>query len=449
MIYHELENIARQNLQRTLLIERDRAWSAAELYRCAGRLAMRLRSFQGQTLATEAQCTANLLVHLAAVEAVGGVPLLLPASLDRHECAALAARLKAALVLDDENSSTMAAQPELSLATAPQRQPTDESGAPILFTSGTSGPPKAVTHTWVSLAAAVNRKPALQGRQWLLAYHPRTFAGLQVILQALLGAGALVVAERSPQRIAEQLQRHRVEMASATPTFWRWLLHSVKTPRLRETPLRQITVGGEIADGQLLQRLREVFPAARLTHIYASTEMGVCFSVSDGLPGFPASWLDRQEGPARLRISADGELLIQSSRRMLGYVENGEPSGEWFATGDVVDVVGDRVLFRGRKSDTIHVGGHKVAPHQVEAAIRRVPHVVDARVYRVASSFAGEMVAADVQLDQTGDEAFVRESIYRECRRHLPKHMIPATVSFSTEPLLACNGSGDKLRREP
>ena len=81
----------------------------------------------------------------------------------------------------------------------------------------------------------------------------------------------------------------------------------------------QITLGGEAVDQDLLDRLHAAFPHARLTHIYASTEMGVCFSVRDGKAGFPADYLSDRSLPCQLRIASDGELEIRSKRAMVGY----------------------------------------------------------------------------------------------------------------------------------
>ncbi len=101
--------------------------------------------------------------------------------------------------------------------------------------------------------------------------------------------------------------------------------------------------------------------------------MGVCFSVSDGKAGFPASFLSNASLACQLRISDEGELEILSRRAMLGYIDllqQSEAGGSsnhfdragWFPTGDLVELVGDRVYFVGRKSDTINVGVRQSLP---------------------------------------------------------------------------------------
>lgn len=274
-------------------------------------------------------------------------------------------------------------------------------GAVTFLTSGTAGRPKAVRHTWDSLSLPVRVDPRFTGTRWLLAYPIHLYAGLQVFLQCLSNAGALVVLPRAldAPEVSRLLADAGVQYASATPSFWRRLLAFGSRADLARAPLTQITLGGEPVAGDVLTALGGVFPAARLVHIYATSELGRCFSVTDGRAGFPARFLDASPEPGvELRV-VDGELQVRSRNRMVGYDplsgHRADMEG-WFATGDVVEVAGDRVTFRGRRTDMINVGGNKVYPFEVEAAIRTVAGVAAARAYAVPSSLMGEVVAADV-----------------------------------------------------
>ncbi len=262
---------------------------------------------------------------------------------------------------------------------------------------------------------------------------------------------------RDPGAIAKLLIREQVEFASATPSFWRLFLHSVSDEELAQTSLVQITVGGEAVDQSILDVLHRAFPKARLTHIYASTEMGVCFSVSDGKAGFPASFLSNPSLPCQLRISDEGELEILSRRAMLGYIASlrfSEASGssnifdraDWFATGDVVELQGDRVYFVGRKSDTINVGSAKSYPNDVERCISGVPGVEHVRVYGMASSLAGQLVAAEVQPSAGIDQERLRNEIFTACRRQLARHQVPAKITFCEQ--IPVSPSGKLVRSE-
>ena len=149
---------------------------------------------------------------------------------------------------------------------APPRTLNASESKVVLFTSGTSGPPKPIVHTWSSLAGAVQNHGRYSGRRWLLTYNQSGFAALQVILQCLLTGGRLSVpASREPDIVCRALVEERVEFATGTPTFWRMLLYGAPPGELIKSSLRQITLGGEVITQDVLDALGRTFPAARLT----------------------------------------------------------------------------------------------------------------------------------------------------------------------------------------
>jgi len=309
-----------------------------------------------------------------------------------------------------------------------------DEGTVTLLTSGTTGRPKAATHTWRTLVGPVRQDPRYTMARWMCAYPLGLYAGTQVMLQAFLNGSTLVIPPSlNPGVVARTMRTAQVTHASGTPTFWRHLALFGSIDDLRECRLEQITMGGEAAAQPLLDQLADIFPHARLVHIYASTELGRLFSVTDKREGFPATFLERpQEKGVELKI-VDGELMARSSHRMLEYDRLGAgdvegAAGEWMATGDLVECLGDRVLFRGRKSDLINVGGRKVFPVTVETVLREAPGVSDVRVYGKGSSLAGQLVAADIVLAEGGNEDDVRAHINRIARSRLAQHEIPRLV---------------------
>jgi acyl-CoA synthetase (AMP-forming)/AMP-acid ligase II len=161
----------------------------------------------------------------------------------------------------------------------------------ILPTSGTTATPKLISHTLESLIRSV--KPATPVQRplvWGMLYQLNRFAGLQVFFQALLGGGSLVLPDSCDLPLTEQLQLfvdRGVDSLSATPTLWRKLLMTGIS-----LPLRQITLGGEIVPQGIIDSLAARFPQAKISQVYASTEVGVGFSVADRREGFPAEWLE-------------------------------------------------------------------------------------------------------------------------------------------------------------
>lgn len=310
----------------------------------------------------------------------------------------------------------------------------------VVATSGTSGPPKLVDHSWDSLLAAARLAEQWHGLGWLLVYDATRWAGLQVWIQALLTAGRLVVpASRDPDLVAKACLEEDVSILPATPTLLRRLITSGDRAAVAKMKLDRITLGGEAADAQLMEQAKQLFPNAKITHVYATTELGEVFRVTDGLAGFPAEWIGRQlPGGARLSMRRDGELLVQLSR------DTAE-----VATGDLVERRGKRFEFTGRRSDVIVVGGAKVFPRRVEEILRGVPGIADARVYGLPSAITGELVAAEIVVHEplpagtTPDQ--VRSAALAICRERLEPHAVPRLVDFVKK--LATTAAGKIPRR--
>ncbi len=107
---------------------------------------------------------------------------------------------------------------------------------------------------------------------------------------------------------------------------------------------------------------------------------------------------------------------------MLGYTgESADTAvdGEWRRSGDLVEIVGARVMFRGRKSEVINVGGVKVHPLPVEDRITGLDSVAMARVFGRPNKLTGAIVAAEIVPVGGVDGADV-ESIPRRSRRRWP-----------------------------
>ena len=319
--------------------------------------------------------------------------------------------------------------PQELIATGPRIEALPQQRPLLVLTTGTTGLPRGVRHDWNrQLARAVGAADGA-GQIWLLAYGVQQFAGLQVLIH-VFGCGATLVAPavRRPQAVVDAIHAERVDHISATPTFWRFLLAELRGDPRPIPELKQITLGGEASPTRLLEDLATTFPAARISHVYAGSEFGSTGSVRDGRSGIPAELLERDEdGEVGLKI-VDGELWVRSGAGMLGYY--GDPDraeGDWWPTGDFVEVVGDRILFRGRKSEVINVGGVKVHPLPVEECVARVPGVKIARVYGRRNALVGAVVAVDVVPEGVVDEQALKADIRAACQ-DLPRPSQPRSI---------------------
>jgi acyl-coenzyme A synthetase/AMP-(fatty) acid ligase len=317
----------------------------------------------------------------------------------------------------------------------------------VLTTSGTTGTPKMVSHTLAGLTRTTKiHRPAGPPPVWGLLYGFDRFAGLQVLLQAMLSGSKLVdmIGEASLGDRLAHFSKNNVSHLSASPTLWRKIL---MTPEAESLELRSITLGGEIANQDILDRLSKLFSDAHIAHIYASTEAGVGFSVRDKIAGFPAVYLDNPPAGVRLRIR-ENILQIQSDRPSQYVGSNKVIADEqgWIATGDLVEASNDRILFKGRADTTINVGGLKVQPEIVESVLEKLPEVEIARVFGKSNPITGMLVMAEVKLvGEFEDVKTVTKHIRRQLADRLSEHEIPARIHIVKE--MQVNASG-KVQRQ-
>jgi acyl-CoA synthetase (AMP-forming)/AMP-acid ligase II len=246
---------------------------------------------------------------------------------------------------------------------------------------------------------------------------------------------------RQPKDGLDAMLTKGVTCVSATPTFWRFLLAEARSRKVTLPPLEQITLGGEASPGDLLEEIGATFPGAKVSQVYASTEFGSITSVRDGKPGLAVESLWSASNPAsNVRVS-DGELWVRAGAGMLGYAGEQQSGaadtdeaegGEWRRTGDLVEIVDDRVMFRGRKSEVINVGGVKVHPLPVEDRITGLDSVALARVFGRPNKLTGAIVAAEIVPVGGTDGADVEaiRAQIKEAVADLPRAWQPRSVSF-------------------
>lgn len=291
----------------------------------------------------------------------------------------------------------------------------------VIYTSGTTGAPKPIRHSIESLSRTIGPSGSQHNLVWGLLYDPSRMAGLQVLLQCLVSRSPLIAPdpyEPLIQRV-EHLIDAGVTALSATPTLWRQIL---QIPRAADWALQQITLGGEIADQPVLNGLAKTYSEARLVHVFASTETGAAFSVRDGRAGFPVDYLTNP--PRGITLDVRDDILFVHSPDTSAAGEDGFAS-----TGDRVEIMEDRVLFRGRQTGVVNIGGANVWPEEVESLLRSHPDVTEAAVEARPNAMVGNMLVAVVVLrddaDTTGKtiRSWVRQNAVANTH-------VPATVKI-------------------
>ena len=286
----------------------------------------------------------------------------------------------------------------------------------VFRTSGSTGCPRQVAHTLDAITRTVGA-----GREtdatWGFFTDVTRMAGIQVVLEAVARNESLVIPDREMSVVdkAQFVKDHGVTHLAATPSQLRLFLN---VRGISSMSLKQITLGGEIADQKILDGLQSTFPGSRITHIYATTETGPLFAVSDGLAGFPEEQLSKVNN--RIVISESQEIGITGVSDMQIH---------W--TGDLVELSEGRFNFVGRNSEVINVGGAKVSPATVESVILTHTDVQDCLVKGRESSVLGQLVVAEVVLERAND--CIVDELRTLCREVLPKYAVPRTFRVVDE----------------
>ncbi len=317
----------------------------------------------------------------------------------------------------------------------------------IIPTSGTTKSPKLVAHTFKSLTKTTktNNQKSLNSI-WGLTFDIYRFSGIQVFLQSILSGSTLIIPETdsSIKEIIELFAKNSCNIISATASFWRKVLMTKESKSLN---IKRATLGGEIIDQNIILALKNKFKDIKITHIYASTEVGVGFAVNDELAGFPYSYIKNGVNNLELKIDDNSLLFIKPKAKEQEYLETASmyDKNDFINTGDIVRVENNRVYFLGRVSGSINVGGNKVLPEEVENTLLSSNLVSSAFVYAKSSSIVGSLVCADVvALNNKINKAELKKQILDYCKKHLEKFKIPTILKIVDDLQINQNG---KLKR--
>jgi acyl-CoA synthetase (AMP-forming)/AMP-acid ligase II len=438
-----IELLRRADPARPAVVTENGATSYGELVRRADAMAAGLRRRGIERFGVLDHDAATVVALFAAGSLAGTESCQYPPIDDLAEAAELAARFDHhALVTDRDDlpGGLSAVRPD-DLATADDAPADPPPARPLLvLTTGTTGTPRGVRHDWNRVLRATGRIKPAAGERWLLAYGLHQFAGLQIIVHAMAAGATLVApAPRRPREGLAAMRTHGVTHASATPTYWRFLLAELRAQGGPAPALEQITLGGEAIPAPLLTELAATFPTARISQVYAASEFGSSGSVRDGRNGLALTVLDRGDDADVAMKIVDGELWVRSRIGMLGYYgEDAVDADAWRPTGDLVEIVDDRIMFRGRTSEIINVGGVKVHPLPIEERVGGVPGVDVARVYGRPNAMTGAIVAVEVVPAPGADTDAIRDAIRAACADLAPAAR-PRSIRFVDTVAMAGN----------
>lgn len=298
----------------------------------------------------------------------------------------------------------------------------------VLFTSGSSGIPKAALHDFSKLLIKFKEKrKALRTINFLLFDH---WGGLNTLFHILSNGGSVIILKnRTPTHVCELIEKYKVELLPASPTFLNMLVLSRAYEKSNMGSLKIISYGTEPMPESLLNHLNRLFPDVKLQQTYGLIELGVMRSKSENNGSL---WVKLGGEGFQARV-VDGILQIKSDSAMIGYLNAKSPFTHdgWFITGDSVEMKNEYFKILGRKSEIINVGGEKVFPQEIENVILEIPDVIDVIVYGEDNRITGKIVCAKVSYKGNEDKLEIIRIIKTHCRVKLQSFKVPVKIVFS------------------
>jgi len=349
-----------------------------------------------------------------------------------------------------------------------------EDVAVLLFTSGTTGVPKAAIlrqrHLVSYILGSVEFCSAAGEDGALVCVPPYHVAGIAAMLSSVYAGRRVVqLANFSAEAWLELARRHHVSNAFVVPTMLARIVEALEGESSANLPaLRAISYGGGKMPLAVIERAIALFPGTDFTNAYGLTETSSTIAVLG--PEAHRAALASDDPAVRRRLvsvgralpgveiqirSDEGEVLGPGERGEI-YVRGEQVSGEYAGRGSALDREGwfptrdagsmdeeGYVFLEGRADDVIVRGGENMSPGEIEDVLLAHEAVSDAAVVGIPDEQWGEGVAAAVVLKagRAADAAALRDWV----RRQLRSSRVPQRIEFWPE--LPYNETGKLLRR--
>lgn len=341
----------------------------------------------------------------------------------------------------------------------------------LLFTSGTTGEPKAAVLRHANLAAYVMSTvefmaAAFDGQATLISVPPYHIAGVSAVLTSLYAGRRMVqLAQFTPESWVDTARREAVTHAMVVPTMLGRVLDVVAGQDVALPGLRHLSYGGGRMPATLIARALDTLPGVDFVNAYGLTETSSTIAVltpedhriaraSDdpavqrrlGSVGRPLPVLELQvsdEAGRPCRAGTLGEIWVRGEQVSGEYLGRRAVRDDgWFPTNDHgwLDEAG-YLFVEGRLDDVIVRGGENISPGEIEDVLRTHPAVGDVAVFGLPDEEWGEKVAAAIVRDAPVEAAALADWV----RARLRSTKTPETIVFRAE--LPYNETGKLLRR--
>ncbi|OBI89280.1 acyl-CoA synthetase [Mycobacterium asiaticum] len=328
----------------------------------------------------------------------------------------------------------------------------------MIFTSGTTGEPKAVllaNRTFFAIPDIL-REAGLNWVTWVdgeTTYSPLPathIGGLWWIFTCLMRGGLCVTGGENTTSLLEILTAHEVATTCLVPTLLAKLIAELKAGDAKVPSLRLVGYGGSraiAADVRAIEamgiRTAQVYGLSETgcTALCLPTDEGSISKIEEGAVGRPYPGVQVRLVTADGRPASSGTLWIKSPANMLGYWNNPQRTDEvlvdgWVNTGDLLEQRKDGFFYiKGRSSEMIISGGVNVAPDEVDRIAEAVLGVREAACYEIADQEFGALVGLAVvpsaDLDETQTRK-LKQAIAAHFRQESESAARPSTIAIVT-----------------
>ena len=299
----------------------------------------------------------------------------------------------------------------------------------ILFSSGSTGAPKAMIHNLDTLVDSYGDKKQKQINMLVFLMFDH-IGGINTMLNILsMNATMIIPQNRNADDICQLIEEYKIAVLPSSPTFLNLILINRSYEKYDLSSLRMITYGTETMPEGLLNKLKAVFSKVKFLQTFGTSETGIAATSSKSSS---STFMKIDDENLEYKI-VDNELWLRSKTQILGYLNRSMESftnDGWFKTGDLVELDNEGFIkIIGRNKEIINVGGQKVLPSEVESVLLGMDEIEDCLVYGEQNAITGQSVSCDVVL-KSGVEADGLKILVRKfCKDKLDNFKIPTRVN--------------------
>ena len=299
----------------------------------------------------------------------------------------------------------------------------------ILFSSGSTGAPKAMIHNLDTLVDSYGDKKQKQINMLVFLMFDH-IGGINTMLNILsMNATMIIPQNRNADDICKLIEEYKIAVLPSSPTFLNLILINRSYEKYDLSSLRMITYGTETMPEGLLGRLKAVFSKVKFLQTFGTSETGIAATSSKSSS---STFMKIDDENLEYKI-VDNELWLRSKTQILGYLNRSMESftnDGWFKTGDLVELDNEGFIkIIGRNKEIINVGGQKVLPSEVESVLLGMDEIEDCLVYGEQNAITGQSVSCDVVLKHGIDDSGFKILVRKFCKDKLDNFKIPTRVN--------------------